>query len=314
LGLFKGHYDGVLQDADAFGAWLGKRVQTVTYFIGMVDASGGWSQVEGHPWLLNIVKKTVDSGRKASLALTAYPTGMGITLAQVGAGQHDAHYTRLANNLAAHGLLDIELRLSVEHDGDWFDHSAPPGSGKEAAFVAHWRRIVSVMRAAQPNNKWVWVWNPTDHRSHSRAYLESTYPGDAYVDQIGINCYDQYEGYYPSGSDRLTRQQWVWANFRAPRLETLAQMARDHGKPIQFPEWGLIVRNGTYASSSGGDNPYYIQKMHEFFMNPTNNVVMHSYFDIDYSDGSILHKISPTTRFPQASAKFKQLFGAGAGQ
>jgi hypothetical protein len=52
--------------------------------------------------------------------------------------------------------------------------------------------------------------------------------------------------------------------------------------------------------------------MHEFFVNPANDVAMHAYFDIDYSDGSILHKISPTTRFPQASTKFKQLFGGCA--
>ena len=300
----------MLNDVAAFGSWLGTPVTHVTYFIGSQNT---WSGVEGESWLLNIVKQTVASGRKASLAPRAWPTGPGVTLAQGGSGQHDSHYRTLANNLAAYGLLNIELRLSIEHDGNWFEHSAPPGSGKEAAFVAHWRRIVDVMRAAQPNNKWVWVWNPTDHRWSTRAYLESVYPGDAYVDQIGINCYDQYDGYYPSGSDRLTRQQQVW-NWRGPRLAVMSDMAKAHGKPIQFPEWGLIVRNDQYGSSSGGDNPYFIQKMHEFIMNPANNVAMHAYFDIDYSDGSILHKISPTTRFPQASAKFKQLFGAGASQ
>jgi beta-mannanase len=256
--------------------------------------------------LLSLLKKTIASGRRASLQIASMPSGMGVTLAQVAAGQHDAHYKALANNLAAYGLLDIELRLDIEQDGGWFAWSAPPGSGKEASFVAAWRRVVTVMRQAQPTNKWVWVWNPTEHRWKDRAYLESIYPGDSFVDQIGINCYDQANDYYPSGSDRLTRQQQVWS-VRGARLAIMRDMAKAHGKPIQFPEWGVLQRNDKYASTSGGDNPYFIQKMHEFFMDPANNVVMHAYFD---NRGSAIdHQISPTSNFPQASAKFKQLFG-----
>ena len=64
----------------------------------------------------------------------------------------------------------------------------------------------------------------------------------------------------------------------------------------------------------GDDNPYYIQKMHEFFADPANNVVMEAYFNQENS--SLDHKIgngtTMPTNFPQASAKYKQLFGAGS--
>ena len=236
----------------------------------------------------------------------------GVTLADVAAGKHDAIYVSAANKLAQYGMLGVELRLGHEMDGDWYPWRAHPGSGLEANFAAAFRRIVTVMRQAQPTNKWVWVWNPTEHKFTDRAYLERLWPGDAYVDQIGIDCYDQIPSvlgstYYPSGSDRLARQQLVW-NERARRLNILRDLAKAHGKPLQFPEWGLVTwKNGT--PSGGGDNPYFIQKMHEFFMDPANNVVMQSYFDFTGSD-----LIYALRDYPQSQAKFKQLFGAGASQ
>jgi hypothetical protein len=248
------------------------------------------------------------SGRQLSYAI-GFPYG--VTLADVAAGKHDSHYVTAANTLAQYGMLGVELRFGVEMDGAWFPWEASPGSGKEANFAAAFRRVVTVMRQAQPTNKWVWVWNPTMHRFTDRAYLERLWPGDDVVDQIGIDCYDQTDGaYYPSGSNRLARQQAVWATMER-RLNILAQMGRDHRKPLQFPEWGLVVWEGEYAAAGGGDNPYFIQKMHEFFTNPANNVAMHSYFDVG-GPGSGLY--SGLDNFPQSKAKFKELFGAGASQ
>jgi hypothetical protein len=284
---------------------------------------GGWAQVEGPSWLLGTLCKGFlqgGSGRQVSLQLAMMPKDMGITLAQIASGTYDANYRRLANNLAANGLLGIELRLGHEMDGRWYPWGAPSGSGLEANYVAAWRRIVTVMREAQPTNKWKWVWNPTGDNwplSAGATYLEKLWPGDQYVDQVGVDTYDKSFGtgqvYYPAGSDRLTRQKEVWAKLHQ-RLIILRDFAKAHGKPMQFPEWALVQYNSTgkHAGYGGGDNPYFIEQMYKFIMDPANNVVMHSYFDVVNTSGDD-HRIAPSDSvFPQAQAKFKQLFGAGS--
>jgi hypothetical protein len=249
------------------------------------------------------------------------PRDMGVTLAQIASGAHDAHYRTLANNLAAHGMLNIQLRIGHEMDGSWYPWSAKAGNGQQANYVAAYKRIVNVMRQAQPTNKWVLVWNPTSDAwpvSGAEAYFESIYPGDSYVDQVGADTYDRswVNGtgvYYPSGSDRLTRQQQVWASH-VVRLKIMRDFAIKHGKTLQFPEWGLATYTTTYIEASGGDNPYFIEQMHKFITDPANRVAMQAYFDVNNSH--LIHRIGPASwnypasSYPQAQAKFKQLFGA----
>jgi hypothetical protein len=287
-------------------------------FLGAPDATEGWAFVEGPRWNLGPWSTWLRAkpGRKLSLQVAMMPSGMGVTLPQIAAGEHDTHYVRLANSLAAHGMLDIELRIGHEMDGGWYAWGAPAGSGKEASFVDAYRRIVNVMRQAQPTNKWVLVWNPTSEAwplSAGAAYLESIYPGDSYVDQVGSDTYDKSfvngKVYYPSGADRLTRQREVWASHLV-RLNIMRDFAIKHGKPLQFPEWGLVTYKTDNIGWGGGDNPHFIRKMYEFFADPANGVVMQGCFDTSNSEGDF--RVGPTnTLHPLASAKYKQLFGAG---
>jgi hypothetical protein len=259
------------------------------------------------------------SGRNLSYAVGLFPSGG--SLASCAAGQYDLHWRNLANNLAYHGLRSAYLRLGWEMDGGWYAWNAKAGSGKEASFAGCFRRIVQVMRQAQPTNQWKFVFNPTVDTWPSRAYLESLWPGDAYVDVVGVDIYDQcwvnntYP--YPSTCDaacRLTRQQTAW-RFFASRLDILRDFAIAHGKPMAFPEWGVMARSDGHG---GGDNPYFIQKMHDFIVDPANNVVFHSYFNISsgkrgfdsrLTDSAVADNPTGATRLPKSAALFKQLFG-----
>ena len=82
------------------------------------------------------------------------------------------------------------------------------GSGKEAAFAGCFRRIVQVMRGAQPANQWKFVFN-TATNWRSRAYLDAIWPGDAYVDVVALDLYDQSWAAntypYPSRCDAACR-------------------------------------------------------------------------------------------------------------
>ena len=260
-------------------------------------------------------------GRTLVHSFAMMPRGSGVTLAQIAAGQYDSHYKTLADRLVQYGMQSIYLRPGWEMDGGWYPWNAKAGSGKEASFAAAYRRIVQVMRARQPTATWKFVFAPTDYVGHVpvsaiASYLESIWPGNAYVDVVAPTIYDQcwnsIDGsslYYPPGSNRLDRQKKVWA-IRAARLSAMKSFATSHGKPMGTHEWGLMswLDHKGNAGHGGDDNPYFIEKMYEFMV--ANNFVAAGYFDVKTGQPSD-HRLGPLNpNHPLAAAKFKQLFGA----
>jgi hypothetical protein len=127
---------------------------------------------------------------------------------------------------------------------------------------------------------------------------------------------------YPSDCDaacRLARQQTAWSQHYGPRLKIMRDFAIAHGKPLAIPEWGVWIHTHGHA---GGDDPYFIQKMHDFIVDPANKVVLHSYFHARPKNGAFDTLLTapgandlatPTqTRFPDSAALFKKLFGPGS--
>jgi hypothetical protein len=302
-------------NVNGFSQWLGRPVEIASDFT----PRKSWSDIEGPDWQLGQWSQWVraKSGRNFSYAVALFPSGG--SLASCAAGQYDAHWRNLANNLASYGLHWAYLRLGWEMNGGWYPWGAPAGSGKEASFAGCFRRVVQVMRKAQPANQWKFVFNPTVDGGKS-AWLESVWPGNAYVDVVGVDHYDQCWATntypYPSPCDaacRLKRQQACWS-WQVSRLNTLRNFAIANGKPMAFPEWGVVTRSDGHG---GGDNPYFIQKMRDFIV--ANNVVFHTYMNVSAMgsygydsrlSGSVAQD-NPTgsTRFPNAAARFKQLFG-----
>lgn len=301
---------------DEFSGWLGSSVTIGSVFHGRKV----WREIEGRDSQLRAWSQWVRAqhGRNLTIAVGMFPPGG--SLASCAAGSYEVHWRKLADNLAFHGLHWAYLRLGWQMevaDNGW---AALPGSGKEASYAACFRRIVQAMRKEQPANQWKFVFNVTDIHWESRAWLEAVWPGDAYVDVVGVTAYDQSwipDTYpYPSGCDaacRLTRQQNSW-NHKFGGLITLRDFAAAHGgKPLAFPEWGLLVRSD---GRGGGDNPYFVEKMHEFFMDPVNNVVFHAYTntsrqfdDSRLTDPTAQDYTGGPTQLPNGAARYKSLFG-----
>jgi hypothetical protein len=309
---------------DGFSQWLGRSVEIATTFTGFQASSlSDWSNIEGPAWQLGPWSQWVKakSGRNISYAISLFPKGG--SLASCAAGQYDVHYRNLANNLANYGLHSAYLRLGWEMDGNWYPWGAPAGSGKETSFAGCFRRVVQVMRQTQPANQWKFVFNPTEYAD--RTWLEATWPGDAYVDVVGSDSYDMswVANTYPYPSTcgatcRLTRQQTAWSS-QVSRINIIRDFAIAHGKPMAFPEWGVAILSD---GAGGGDNPYFIQKMHEFITNPANKVVYHGFYNVSTMTGyGVDHRVTDPvqyddpagpTKMPNAGAMFKQLFGPGS--
>ncbi|MFG2380399.1 glycoside hydrolase family 26 protein [Streptomyces avermitilis] len=151
------------------------------------------------------------------------------------AGEFDAHYRQLAQRLIDLRVPDTVLVLGWEMNGTTYTHRCGPDP---EAWKTYWKRIVTTMRAV-PGQKFRFDFAPS--RGRDAVPWTDCYPGDDTVDIIGMDTYDQPQGM--SFDEQVTEPYG---------LQKHVDFAKEHGKPISYPEWGLF-RNG--------DNAAYMRRM-----------------------------------------------------
>ncbi len=108
----------------------------------------------------------------------------GVTLASIAAGSSDAYLGSYADAVVAfrHPVI---LSFGHEMNGTWY--SWGDGHTSPATFVAAWRHIVRLFRAAGAANvTWLWTVNSIEGASSS---LSQWWPGAAWVNWTGIDGY-----------------------------------------------------------------------------------------------------------------------------
>ena len=135
-----------------------------------------------------------------------------------------------------------------------------------------------------PGANFKFEWNPSIG-DLGAGNLASYFPGNAYVDYVGLDVFDVEWKQYPGA-----RAEFEHIETEPDGLNWLASFSSAHHKPMVFPEWGLgwgksdggAPLNGT-AAVSGGDNPVFINDMSHWFA--THNVFEATYWD--YGSSSV---------------------------
>ena len=320
---------GGAQGNAAYAKWLNRPVMwALDYTPGAT-----WDNIQGENWWLHHWsdwKKAVP-GRRFVLTVPLLPgpkdlsgpkkglgAGQSVSLASGARGEYNTYFQKLAENLVKYGLGDSVLRLGWEFDGNWFTWSARKDPD---SFAAYFREIVKTMRAVPGAEKLQFCWNP-GAGGDKKFRQESAWPGDDYVDIIGLDIYDQswMPGTYPlpvdaTPEDKEARRRKSWDEMLNGDhgLNFWRDFGVEHHKPLAFPEWGDDNRPDNH---DGDDNVVFIEGMHKFITDPMNNVYFQLYFDVNAGDGH--HQLSPgldgkyQTEFPLASARFKELFSLPA--
>jgi hypothetical protein len=145
-----------------------------------------------------------------------------ITMKQIAAGNSDAYITQFATSVRA---LNLPIALSFGHEmnGDWY----PWGTkGTTAAdFVAAWRHVHDLFVKAGATNV-IWIWDPNDIHPVPNVQLQPLYPGDAYVDWIGVTGY-----WTPTGPH-------TYASLFLPTLLDIRQFTQ---KPFVIAETSVLA-------------------------------------------------------------------------
>ena len=259
-----------------------------------LPGSSGWAGMDGAGGSLNwLLQPFSASGYTLELGVPMIPTSNGSpvgTLAQGASGAFNAYYVTLAQALVSGGESTAYLRLGWEFDGSWMPWAATTASS-EASFAAYFQQIVTAMRSVAGAN-FHFVWNPDAGAFTQAGYsVAAAYPGDAYVDVIGLDAYDQ------SWATPQTPAN-AWTSTMLPTLTAARQFAAAHGKPLAFPEWGVAIRSDGHGL---GDDPYFINQFVAWMQNRSNGVAYETYFD-DNSGG--VNSLITGGSFPNSLAAF----------
>jgi hypothetical protein len=120
-------------------------------------------------------------------------------------------------------LIPFVFRPFHEDDGGWFWWGIDTCT--DAQYVALWRDLVTYLRDTKGVHNMLYVYGPEAYAADT--YTGARYPGDAYIDIIGIDVY--------STRDDFTEPQWMPGNSNGPsaltRWHRAAQASADKGKP-----------------------------------------------------------------------------------
>ena len=121
---------------------------------------------------------------------------------RVAQGAYDPYIRQYARTVRNSGV-PVLIRLAHEMNGDWYpwgtayvSNNARFNGNSPADYVAMWQRVVRIFRVEGARNaSWVWAPNivyqtPFNSYERQRADLEDLYPGDEWVDWIGLSIYN----------------------------------------------------------------------------------------------------------------------------
>lgn len=157
-------------------------------------------------------------------------------------GKYDETLRGIARDMARYGK-PVLFRLNNEMNGDWCGYSAYYNSLDPDLYRELWRYLYELFYQEGADNV-LWIWNPHDRSfpnfkwNHALMY----YPGDEYVDIIGLTGYNTGT-YYPAEK---------WRSFN----DIYQPLYREY--EAYFPDKPFVITE--FASSSiGGDKAAWIR-------------------------------------------------------
>jgi hypothetical protein len=158
----------------------------------------------------------------------------GASLRAIAGRSHDTLIRKRARALAQY-RKPVFLRWGHEMNGNWYPWGGSHNNGAKR-YVAAWRHLHDVFEEEGARNViWVWCPNADDVPSQNWNNFTNYYPGDSYVDWVGIDGYNW----------GTTRSWSSWRSFAS--LFSRVYGVYDNRKPIMIAETGSAERGGGKA-------------------------------------------------------------------
>ncbi|GAA1441361.1 glycoside hydrolase family 26 protein [Leifsonia poae] len=254
---------------DATSAKIGVTPNVVGYF-------SGWDET----FRANAVTRAWQQGRLPMMTWESRPISAGndtvdapeYSLPKIIGGSFDAYLHQYAKDIVATGL-PLAIRLDHEMNSNWYPWVETDGKGNSVNgnnvgdYVKMWRHVHDIFQSEGANSLVMWVWSPNivnnlpaTHKADG--YLAGLYPGDQYVDWVGLSGYLRPP--YKADNDYT---------FDYTYGESLKELRAIAKKPIMLSEIG--------ASETGGHKAAWISSFFDGLSKPENSdIVGFSWFNL----------------------------------
>ncbi|MDQ6832337.1 MAG: beta-mannanase [Chloroflexota bacterium] len=228
------------------GAW---GTADIDQFTGLVGSSPAiimwyqdWAHLDMRDFDLDRMNAVVQRGAVPVITWepwddTGNETQPAYALSRIVDGTYD-FYIRGWAHAAATWRNRLYLRFAHEMNADWYPWSSGVNGNTSAQYIAAWRHVWDIFHQEGATNV-RWIWSPNVEVPGSTPYAE-VYPGDTYVDWIGLDGYNWG-----------TSQAWSrWMDFTAIFGVSYEDIEQLTNKPIMIAE--------TACADSGGDKAAWI--------------------------------------------------------
>lgn len=242
----------------------------------MVGYFSGWDQ----PFRADAVQRSWERGLVPMLTWESRPMLAGndqpeepdYSLPLILSGKFDTYLTKYAKDIVKTGL-PLAIRLNHEMNGTWYPWSEQRSDGsslngnRPGDFAASWRHVHDIFERAGANEYVMWVWAPNivnnlAARHQSIEYTRSLYPGDEYVDIVGVSGYLRQ----PFRTNQTFTFDYTFGR-------TLEQLRSITSKPILLAEVG--------ATEGGGRKAEWVTDFFDAFARPENaDIIGFAWFNL----------------------------------
>ena len=266
--------------ATEFERQRGRKADVLTVF----PSRANWNSMHG-AWYMDGQRIPADFQGTLDVGVPLWPDDGNIGTAA--SGGYNAQWERFARTVAAK-YPDAYIRLGWEMNLPGWKHAAFPNQAEQ--WKQAYRQAVNSIRKGGPKLRIAWVVNEGPGQTGTKD-ARMFYPGDEYVDFIGMDAYDWWPGYTSEANIARHRDSEYGWNF-------WLDFAKSRGKKFVLPEWGVAPAN----SASGGDNPMYINFVYDWLKKNQQWIGYESYFQ----ESASYIRSDLFTNSPKASAEYKR--------
>lgn len=197
--------------------------------------------------IINLLKRAKQEGATVELTLQTPiydATANRNMVYEILEGTYDDYLHAYAKDIADFGH-PVLFRPFNEMNGDWCTYSAFWASRDCNIYVSLYRYLYQIFEEEGATQNTLWIWNPNEKSfpDFPWNHADNYYPGDEYVDIVGLTGYntgDYYEGE-------------TWRSFNEIYDPLYKTMAPQYQQPLMITEFA--------SSSIGGDKPDWVKDM-----------------------------------------------------